>query len=74
VAEVCIFTFPSTHAALQAEALSEEAGLKIRMIPVPRALSSDCSMGMETSVEAESAAKELLVKGDVEHGSVRWER
>ena len=74
MAEVCIFTFASTHLALRAESLAEDEGLPVRMIPVPRELSADCNMGMETSLENESAAEELLEQHNVDHDSVHSKR
>lgn len=47
----CIITFPNTHHALRAERVAGAAGVSTRMIPVPRYLSADCNVGMETSVE-----------------------
>jgi len=36
--------FYSTSGALRAEKLTQDAGLKVKLIPVPRHLSSDCGV------------------------------
>jgi len=61
-----IVTFPSTHAALQAERAALKAGIEVRMIPVPREISADCNMGIETSMEQENALMKIFAAGDIE--------
>ncbi len=39
-----VLTFYSTHLALYAEKLAKEAGLKGKLMPVPRQLSSSCGL------------------------------
>jgi len=39
-----VILFPSTHFALQAEKLIQGKGFAIKLIPVPRQLSSDCGV------------------------------
>ena len=36
----------STSAAIRAEKLTKRAGLKVKLIPVPRQLSSDCGISL----------------------------
>lgn len=64
--ETCLFTFPSTFFALKAEKVLQAAGLKIRLIPVPRELSSLCGLALELdcpeSVEAISALRNNSVE------------
>ena len=69
--EHCIVVFPSTHYALKAERGAIDAGIDIRMIPVPRKLSPDCTMGMETSIENEDALRKALHTVNVECRFVR---
>ncbi len=39
-----VVLFYSTSGAIRAEKLTKEAGLKVKLIPVPRHLSSDCGV------------------------------
>ena len=71
-ADVCIVTFTATHAALRAERSAIEAGFGVRMIPVPREISSDCNMGMEASIEDMERLRSLLASKGIECDLVRW--
>ncbi len=42
--EHSVVLFHSTSGALQAEKLAKKASLKVKLIPVPRHLSSDCGL------------------------------
>ncbi len=55
-----IVVFPSTHHALRAERIAREAGVRISMIPVPREVSSDCSMGMQIRPADSDTVEALL--------------
>ena len=70
--EVCIVTFPSTYAAIQAERAANEAGLKVRMIPVPRGISSDCNVGMKASAADMPQLRSLLNSNRIECDLVEW--
>lgn len=39
-----VVLFYSTSGAIRAEKLTKEAGLRVKLIPVPRHLSSDCGV------------------------------
>jgi len=39
-----VILFPSVHFALRAEKRAKDEGFKIKLIPVPRHLSSDCGV------------------------------
>ncbi len=39
-----VILFPSVHFALRAEKKAKEKGFRIKLIPVPRHLSSDCGV------------------------------
>ena len=41
-----VVLFHSTAHAIRAEAVLEQGGLQIKMIPTPRQLSSDCGMAL----------------------------
>ena len=70
--EVCIAVFPTTHAALGAERAAKEAGLAVRMIPVPRGISSDCNMGMRAAIEDMERLGSVLASKGIECELVRW--
>jgi hypothetical protein len=42
--EYSVVLFYSTSGAIRAEKLTKEAGLRVKLIPVPRHLSSDCGV------------------------------
>jgi hypothetical protein len=55
-----VATFVSTHAALRAEKVARAAGLVVRMVPVPRHLSTDCHMGLQTAAAHRETLTGLL--------------
>ncbi|MGB9887019.1 MAG: DUF3343 domain-containing protein [Moorellales bacterium] len=57
---VTYFTFPSTYWALKAEKAARQAGLRARLVPVPRQLSSLCGLALELATEQERPALEAL--------------
>jgi len=71
-ADVCIVTFATTQVALRAERVATDGGLNVRMIPVPRGISSDCHMGMEAPVEDMERLRSLLAADGLECDLVRW--
>jgi hypothetical protein len=66
--EHSVFLFPSTSGAIRAEKLAMESGFKVKLIPVPRHLSSDCGVCMRCD-SAEVDAIRLLL----ENSRVEWE-
>ena len=70
--DVCIVTFPTTHTAIQAERAANEAGLEVRMIPVPREISSDCNVGMKASVDDMPQLRSLMNSKGIECDLVEW--
>jgi len=48
--DLTLLTFPSTFYALKAEKAVQAAGLKGRLIPVPRELSSLCGLALELAL------------------------
>jgi hypothetical protein len=73
VAEECVIViFPSTHQALKAERVAGSNGLDVKMIPVPRDISSDCNVGMKISTEDEETAKALFGSSNVRCEFVPW--
>ena len=73
-AEACIVTFPTVHAAIQAERAAKEEGMVVQMIPVPREVSSDCNVGMEASIADVATLRSVLASRGIECDFVRWTR
>ncbi|MDI6763792.1 MAG: DUF3343 domain-containing protein [Thermodesulfobacteriota bacterium] len=55
-----VILFPSTYFALRAEKKSKEKGLSVRLIPVPRHLSSDCGVCLRIFWEQRETIESLL--------------
>ena len=55
-----VILFPSTYFALRAEKKSKEKGLSVKLIPVPRHLSSDCGVCLRISWEQRETIESLL--------------
>lgn len=55
-----IALLPSTEHALLAEEALQEAGLTVRLIPVPRHISSDCGMAVRIRWEDRDRAAGVL--------------
>jgi len=47
--QICVITFHSTYYALKAEDIFKKSGVKVKLIPVPRSLSSNCGICLEFS-------------------------
>lgn len=62
----CVVLFPSTSGAIRAEKLTKEAGLRVKLIPVPRHLSSDCGVCLRCESTDVQAVRSLLERGKVE--------
>jgi len=57
-----VATFHSTHAVMRAEKILKEAGLEeVRLIPVPRQVSSDCGVTVRFLLSDLERARELLM-------------
>ena len=52
--------FHTNSAALRAEKILLRAGFTIKLIPVPRSLSSDCGVAMRFDPDAETRIRETL--------------
>lgn len=52
-----IFLFDTTREAIAAESACREEGIKFRIVPVPREISSRCGMSLETEMESEVEKK-----------------
>lgn len=57
---VTVFTFSSSHYALKAEKICQEAGVKALLIPLPREISADCGFALILCPAMRPQAEELL--------------
>jgi hypothetical protein len=65
MAEYSVVLFHSTAHAIRAEKVLVGAGFKIKMIPTPRRLSSDCGMALRFDRENEGAVAATLQENRV---------
>ena len=78
--DFAVATFHSTYSVLKAEKVFKEAGFeKVRLIPVPSQISSDCGVTVRFLMSDMEKARELLnlLKDDLEgifhRSGDRWE-
>jgi hypothetical protein len=60
-----VVLFDSTQAALRAEKTLQAEGLKVKLIPVPRQLSSDCGLSLRFSFDQAGLVKDILADNKV---------
>jgi hypothetical protein len=64
-----VVLFHTTTSALRAEKVTKKAGLKVKLIPTPRELSSDCGIALRFELEDRETIEQVLtgagVEGDV---------
>ncbi len=65
VEERCYVLFPSTYWALRGDKLLREAGLDVKLRPVPRELSSSCGICLEFNCETAAGVMRTLEDLDV---------
>ena len=66
MADQSVVLFHSTAHALRAEKVLIQAGFKIKMIPTPRQLSSDCGVCVRVNRGEKEQAVSILSEGRVE--------
>ncbi|MCJ7789241.1 MAG: DUF3343 domain-containing protein [Candidatus Atribacteria bacterium] len=65
-----VVIFYSTSAAIRAESLAQKVNLKVKLIPVPRHLSSDCGICLQFNNEDQQNIKEILVEKKIEYDDI----
>lgn len=65
-----VVIFYSTSAAIRAESLTQKANLKIKLIPIPRHLSSDCGVCLRFNNEDKPKIEKILQDGKVEYENI----
>ena len=68
--QTCVALFYSTHYAIMAEKAALEAGLTVKLIPIPRHLSSDCGVCLCHLAEDSPYLQELLRARGIEYDRV----
>jgi len=61
-----VILFATTSAAFRAEKVLAEAGLRIKLIPTPRHLSSDCGIALRFDWAGRCRVQQLLDSSGVE--------
>jgi hypothetical protein len=56
----CLATFETTHMALKFEKNCRKAGLDVRVIPLPRELSSSCGLACSYPCDSRGAVDEIV--------------
>ncbi len=65
-----ILIFRGTHQVLSAEMRLKRAGVPMRLVPVPRSLSSDCGLAIRIPSSGLGQAREVLSKAGLLPNSV----
>jgi hypothetical protein len=65
-----VVLFPTNSAALKAEKTLLHTGIPIKLIPVPRQLSSDCGVALRFAQSEEARLREILKENNVPISSV----
>lgn len=65
-----VVLFSSTHFALRAEKIAKEKGLAVKLVPVPRQLSSDCGVCLRFPWDQRSQIEETLRQAGVQMESI----
>jgi len=61
-----VVLFHSTNRAIKAERVLQRAGFEVRLIPIPRHLSSDCGVCLRFNWAEEGAVRRALEEAQVE--------
>jgi hypothetical protein len=70
VSKFGVVLLPSTAAALRSEKVLEQAGLAIRLIPVPRELSSNCGIAVRFAWADREAVEAALSTARVDYQAI----
>lgn len=61
----CYITFPTTFYAIRAESLLKSKGIKFKMVPVPRSISSSCGTALRCNCEALETIRSFLLENNL---------
>ena len=65
-----VVLFHSTQVAIKAEKILKGAGIKIKLIPVPRHLSSDCGICLRFEFKDASVVESILESKDIKTAGI----
>ena len=65
-----VVLFYSTSAAIRAEKLIQQQGLKVKLIPVPRHLSSDCGVCLRFDNNDVEGIRTILKTKEIEYDGI----
>lgn len=65
-----VVVFGTTTAVMRSEKLLSAAGFAVKIIPVPRSLSTDCCQGLRISWDDRVAVQRALERAGVEYVAV----
>lgn len=60
-----LYTFSSSHAAMEAELTCEQEGLPLRLIPLPSTISAGCGLALLLSFDLQPQVTALLIKSSI---------
>lgn len=66
----CVVLFFSTNFAIRAEKLAKDTGITVKLIPIPRHLSSDCGVCLRYLASDGERLRELLESCGVEYDRI----
>lgn len=66
----CFATFPSVHHVLAAEERLLNRGAPVRLVQVPRQLSSDCGTALEFDCDSLERIRSLLARAKIEYAVI----
>jgi len=69
--EYGIVLFETTQAAIKAEKVLNQAGIRIKLIPVPRHISSNCGISVRFDLAVADEVKSILTSNNVPIADVR---
>lgn len=60
-----VLIFRGTHQVMSAEKHLKKGGVAMRLIPVPRRLTSDCGLAIRIPADLQGRAREVLSEGNL---------
>ncbi len=67
---MAVALFPTTQAAVQAEALFRGEGIHCKLIPTPRHLSTTCGMALRFRAAEREHVERILDRAGISHGGI----
>ena len=66
-----VVLFDTTQAAIKAEKVLVQAGIKIKLIPIPRYISTNCGISIRFDLPMADEIKSILAENNVPVANVR---